>query len=62
MITKTYYIIDHNNLPESLEILEICDKFYTLEKGEDWRKVITKELLHKFIQDEKVRLTAQICE
>ena len=58
MITKTYYIIDHNNLPQSLEILEICDKFYTLEKGENWRKVITKELLHKFIENGKVQLIA----
>ena len=57
-IITTYYIIDYNNLPESLEILEVCDKFYTLEKGECWRKVIAKELLHKFIENGKVKLTA----
>ena len=57
MIT-TYYIIDYNNLPESLEILEVCNKFYTLQKGKDWRKVISKEILHKFIEDGKVKLTA----
>ena len=58
MITKTYYIIDYNNLPQSLEILEVCDRFYTIEKGENWRKVITKELLHKFIENGKVQLIA----
>lgn len=55
MTTTTYYIIDYNNLPESLEILDVCEKFYTLEEGEGWRKVITKELLHKFIEDGKVK-------
>ena len=60
MINTTYYIIDYNNLPHSLEILEVCDKFYTLEKGKDWRKVIAKELLHKFIEDKKVKLAAQL--
>ena len=58
MTTTTYYIIDYNNLPECLEILEVCERFYTLEKGENWRKVIAKELLHKFIDDGKVKLTA----
>lgn len=57
-MTTTYYIIDYNNLPESLEILEVCEKFYTIEKGENWRKVITKELLHKFLENKKVKLTA----
>ena len=57
-MTTTYYIIDYNNLPQSLEILEVCEKFYTLEKGECWRKVIAKELLHKFIENGKVKLTA----
>ena len=57
-IANTYYIIDYNNLPESLEILEVCDRFYTIEKGEGWRKVINKELLHKFIENGKVQLTA----